>query len=254
MNEARDYFDFLAKLGLTKHLGSMEATRQLVDLTHIQSGRLVLDVGCGAGATPVYLARELDCKVTAVDLLLEMVQQARRRTAAEKLAESVRLAAADARRLPFRDETFDTVIAESVNVFFEDKAEAIREYARITKRGGHVGITEMTWLTEPSEEKKAYYRRTVYADALQAHEWIALLEKAGLKDVRGHAQAVDMAEEGRGRFQRYGCSGFLRVLFNFLVTFFKDRESRVFLGSATQSIPRDMIKDTGFGVYAGRKA
>jgi ubiquinone/menaquinone biosynthesis C-methylase UbiE len=254
LNDPKDYFDFLAKLGLTKHLGSMEATRQLVELAHIQPGQLILDVGCGAGATPVHLAKRLDCSAVAVDLLPTMVKQARRRVAAEGLGASVRLAAADARWLPFRDETFDAVITESVNVFFEDKVRAIREYARVTKPGGYVGITEMTWLAEPSEEKKAYYRRTVYADALQADEWIALLKEAGLEDVKGHAEPVDMAKEGRGRLQRYGCSGFVRVLLNFLVTLFRDRESRAFLGSTTRSIPRDMIKDTGYGVYAGRKA
>lgn len=254
MNEARDYFEFLAKLGLTKHIGSMEATRQLIELTHIELGQLVLDVGCGAGATPIHLARKLDCDVVAADLLPQMVRQARARAAAEGVGDRIRLSGADARRLPFRDETFDAVITESVNVFFDDKGEAIREYARVTKRGGYVGITEMTWLAEPSDEKRSYYRRTVYADTLQAHEWLAVLKEAGLNDVEGHAEAADLTQEARGRIQRYGCSGIVRVLLNALSVIFKDRASRAFLGSVTKSIPRDMMKDTGYGVYAGRRA
>ena len=253
MEDARDYFEFLAKLGLTKHIGSMEATRQLLELAHIKPGQLVLDVGCGAGATPIYLAIKLACDVVAVDLLPQMVRQARGRATAEGVGPQVRLAAADARRLPFPDETFDAVITESVNVFFDDKVKAIREYARVTKRGGSVGLTEMTWLAEPSAQKRSYYRRTVYADTLQAHEWLALLKEAGLNDVEGHAEAADMAEEARGRVQRYGCSGMLRVLMNFVGAIVQDRSSREFLGSVTRSIPRDMMRDTGYGVYAGRK-
>ena len=252
MEGARDYFEFLAKLGLTKHIGSMEATRQLIELAHIEPGQLVLDVGCGAGATPVYVARRLACVVVGVDLLPEMIQQARRRVPPE-LEKSVRFGAADARRLPFPDETFDAVITESLNVFFEDKVEAIREYARVTIRGGYVGMTEMTWLAEPSAEKRAYYRRTVYADTLQAHEWLTLLKEAGLRDVEGHAMSADMAQEARGRIQRYGCSGIARVVVNALTTILRDRGSRAFLRSVTASMPRDMMKDTGYGVYVGRK-
>jgi len=60
---ARDYFEFIADLGMTKHYGSMEATRELVEMCRIGDGKYVLDVGCGVGATPCYLA-----KVAAKDL------------------------------------------------------------------------------------------------------------------------------------------------------------------------------------------
>ena len=42
-------FDFAAQVGLTKHLGSVEATEQLVELCHPGEGAYVLDVGCAAG-------------------------------------------------------------------------------------------------------------------------------------------------------------------------------------------------------------
>ena len=34
---ARDYFEFIADLGMTKHYGSMEATRELVEMCRIGS-------------------------------------------------------------------------------------------------------------------------------------------------------------------------------------------------------------------------
>ena len=61
--KARHYFDFVAKMGMTKHYGSMAATRELVSLCHIGSGDYVLDVGCGVGATPSYLAKTVGCRV-----------------------------------------------------------------------------------------------------------------------------------------------------------------------------------------------
>ncbi|MGD9029738.1 MAG: class I SAM-dependent methyltransferase, partial [Anaerolineae bacterium] len=86
MERATEYFAYLARLGLTKHIGSMDATRRLIELCHIGRGDLVLDVGTGVGATPSYLARELDCRVVGVDLLEPMIQQARERARMDGVA------------------------------------------------------------------------------------------------------------------------------------------------------------------------
>ncbi|MCJ7551350.1 MAG: methyltransferase domain-containing protein, partial [Anaerolineae bacterium] len=62
------YFDMLADLGMTKHLGSLAATEDLVKGCRINAASLVLDVGCGVGLTPCYLARTYGCDVTGVDI------------------------------------------------------------------------------------------------------------------------------------------------------------------------------------------
>jgi ubiquinone/menaquinone biosynthesis C-methylase UbiE len=253
LERARDYFEYLANLGLTKHIGSMDATRRLIELCRIGKGDLVLDVGCGVGATPVYLAKARGCRALGVDLLPKMIEQSWERVRAEGLEGRVTLAVADARRLPFRDSLFDAVIMESLNVFFDEKLEAMREYVRVTRPGGYVGTTEMTWLRTPSPETAAYYKRVVYADALEAGGWIELLEKAGLEDVVGSARPVDIPQEARGRFERYGCRRFVKVLLRALTVALKDRASRAFLKEVTQSLPKDMLADMGYGVFAGRK-
>jgi ubiquinone/menaquinone biosynthesis C-methylase UbiE len=254
LEKARDYFEYLASLGLTKHFGSMEATRRLIELCHIGRGDLVLDVGTGVGATPSYLARELGCRVVGVDLLERMIEQSRDRASMDGVAGPVAFAVADARALPFRDGLFDAVIMESLNVFFEDKQRAMREYVRVTRPGGYVGITEMTWLGPPSPETAAYYKRVVFADSLEASGWIELLEEAGLEDVVGGAHPVDIPKEAKGRFERYGGRGFMKVLVRALVTALSDPASRAFLKDVTRSLPQDMLKDMGYGVFAGRKA
>jgi SAM-dependent methyltransferase len=254
LQDARGYFEFLANLGLTKHIGSMDATRRLLELCHIGGGDFVLDVGCGVGATPVYLAKALDCRAVGVDILEGMIEQSRERASAAQVEGQVSFAVADARRLPFADALFDAVIMESLNVFFEDKPAAMREYVRVTRPGGYVGITEMTWLNPPSPETAAYYKRVVYADALEAQGWIELLEEAGLRDVVGSAQPADIPREARGRLERYGCRGMAKVMLRALTVFFRDRASREFLKDVTRSLPQDMLGDVGYGVYAGRKA
>jgi ubiquinone/menaquinone biosynthesis C-methylase UbiE len=252
--EAQGYFEFLSKLGLTKHLGSMQATRKLVDLSHIRSGQCVLEVGCGVGATVCYLAKSLGCRVVGVDVVERMLTQARARARSEQVMREVAFAVGDARTLPFADESFDAVLMESVNVFFEDKRQAINEYVRVTKPGGYVGLTEMTWLETSSAEMADYYKRVVHAGALDADGWRTLLADAGLEDVTGSAQSVEMSAEARGRIERYGCRWMLGVMWRALGLFLKDRDSRAFLQDVTQSLPRDFTRGMGYGVYAGRKA
>ena len=79
---AREYFEFIADLGMTKHFGSMKATRELVELCRITHGHYVLDVGCGVGATPSYPAKKIGCRVMGVDLLEKMVEQSEERAKA----------------------------------------------------------------------------------------------------------------------------------------------------------------------------
>ena len=45
------FFDFAAEIGLTKHMGGLKATEELIELCRIGEGSYVLDVGCGAGQT-----------------------------------------------------------------------------------------------------------------------------------------------------------------------------------------------------------
>ena len=51
MESKEEFFDFAAEVGLTKHIGGVEATEEMVELCHIGEGSYILDVGCGAGVT-----------------------------------------------------------------------------------------------------------------------------------------------------------------------------------------------------------
>lgn len=250
---AREYFEFVANLGMTKHYGSMEATRELVELCRIGNGQYVLDVGCGVGATPCYLAKAVGCRVMGVDLVDKMIEQSRERAKAEGVEDRVEFRVADARKLPFEDNLFDAVIMESLNIFFEDKHQAMREYIRVAKPGGYVGMTEMTWLKPPSPELEDTFKSMVYAQALDASGWKDLMEEAGLMDVVGSAHRIDIPLESKGRFERYGRWGIMKVMLKMLVMVFSDRRSRQFMKDGVGAVSKDLLDVVGYGVYAGRK-
>ncbi|MGK7927502.1 MAG: class I SAM-dependent methyltransferase [Spirulina sp.] len=250
---ARDYFDFIAKVGLTKHGGSMAATRELISLCHIESGQAVLDVGCGMGATSCYLAKATNCRVVGVDLLEKAIEQSRERAKAEKVTDRVEFKVADARKLPFEDSLFDAVISESVNVFFADKREAISEYMRVTKSGGYVGINEITWLKPPSPEVEGYLKRAIYAEALDAKSWTKLMEEAGLQEIVSSPHPFDIPVNTKGMFELYGGWRIFQGMLKMLVLFVRDPKARGFLKSGTGGISKDMFDAIGYGVYVGRK-
>jgi len=67
------YFELQAYWGMTKHMGGLKATRQLVELCHISEDKYVLVVGCGVGVTPCYLVKRYGCRVVGVDLSDKMI-------------------------------------------------------------------------------------------------------------------------------------------------------------------------------------
>jgi SAM-dependent methyltransferase len=250
---AEDYFEFLAKLGLTKHYGSLDATRQLVEMTHIQPGQLVLDLGCGVGATPVMLAREIAPCMIGADLIENMLHDARHRAAKHQVEELTSFLAADARSLPFPDQCFDVVLLESVNVFFDDKLAVLQEYSRVIKPGGYLGITEMTWLQPPTQAYQEMFKRIAFVTALQAEEWKRLVQEAGFVDVVGAGYPIDPGRESKGRFQRYGLGNVLKTLPRIFKLLLTDRSSRMFFKDGTSNLSRDIIDYVGYGVFAGKK-
>ncbi len=142
MEEKPDFFDFAAKVGLTKHLGGLVATEELIELCHIGGSKYVLDVGCGAGVTPSYIAKRCGSKVVGVDISEGMIDRSREKAKREGVADRTEFRVADAQDLPFEDDLFDAVITESVTSFPENKQRAVNEYVRVTKPGGYVGLNE----------------------------------------------------------------------------------------------------------------
>ncbi|MGB3904086.1 MAG: class I SAM-dependent methyltransferase, partial [Anaerolineae bacterium] len=140
------YFELQAFTGATKHMGGLSTTKELLELCHMDEGKYVLEVGCGAGATAVYIANKYGAKVVGVDLRETMVDQARARAKREGVEDRTEFRVADAQELPFDDGLFNVVIAESVTTFIEDKQSAVSEYARVAKPGGYVGLNEEIWL------------------------------------------------------------------------------------------------------------
>ena len=252
------FFDFAAEVGLTKHLGGLNATEELLELCHVGEGSYVLDVGCGAGQTPCYIAKTYGCRVMGVDISERMVERSRERAESEGVADRVEFRTADAQDLPFEDDIFDAVITESVTAFPEDKQKAVKEYARVTKPGGYVGLNESTWLkVPPPPEMIAWVSQDLGAHVkpLTPEGWVGLLDGAGLTVQTADVREVKVREEAKGLVRRYGYGGMLRSLYRGLAMYASNPAYRKFLKKVRKEgvTPDNLQEYFGYGLYVGKK-
>jgi SAM-dependent methyltransferase len=115
----------------------------LVDAVAAARGTRVLDVGCGAGATTVAIAKRLGDGVscTGVDISEPLVDAARSR--ARSAGVDVRFVLADAQRHRFEAEAFDTVVSRFGVMFFDDPGAAFANLRSATSDGG--ALRALTW-------------------------------------------------------------------------------------------------------------
>lgn len=156
----------------------------LVALADPAKGARVLDVGTGTGVTVRAAADAVapDGLAIGVDPATEMLGVGR------GARPGLRLAAAEAIQLPFRDATFDVVTASFVLAEFTRYETALFDVLRVLKPGGRLAAS--TWAAEEDE--------------LQG-TWRALVEATIGQDMVRSARA-----EAVPWFERFGAAGTLK--------------------------------------------
>lgn len=247
------YFELQVYTGTTKHGGGLNTTRELVRLCHIHTDSYVLDVGCGAGATPSYLAKEVGCRVVAVDLREGMIARAEERARRDGVEEQIEFQVADARDLPFDDGLFDAVLCESVATFIEEKEQVVRELARVVKPGGYVGLNEEIWIEAPpaSLVKGVKSMFSVEPEVPTEGDWRVMLGEAGLKDIVVSRHKFTSRGES-SQVRRYRAQDMAGMFYRTLALYLKNPAFREYMKERRRP-PKDAFKYLGYGLFVGRK-
>ena len=133
-----------ALLGDSFHPGGLRLTERVGLLLNLAPGSRVLDVASGNGASALFLAERFGCHVVGIDYSGENVAGASELASAKKLSSLVRFERGDAEGLFFPDESFDAIICECAFCTFPNKGDAVREFARVLRPGGRVGLSDLT--------------------------------------------------------------------------------------------------------------
>jgi ubiquinone/menaquinone biosynthesis C-methylase UbiE len=137
--QLQEYFDQLAPTWdkeLTRE--RLKCLGNIVKELGIEPGYYVLDIGSGTGVLLPFLIAELgdEGKIVALDFSAEMLSQAK----AKNFPPIVGFAQADVLAIPLADNSVDLAICNSVFPHFNDKAEALKEIARVLRNNGRLVI------------------------------------------------------------------------------------------------------------------
>ncbi len=250
------YFALQSSWGLTKHMGGLKATKELIELCHVDKNSYVLDVGCGVGLTACYIAKEYGCKLISIDISEEMIKRAEERAKRKGVEDKVEFKVADAQALPLEDDLFDAVISESVNAFIENKQKAINEYKRVAKPGGYVGFNEVTWIEKPPPELVEYLSLALgAAEFLTSEGWKSFLKEAGFSNIIARTYKTTAWRQWASEVKEIDLRDFLNAWGRFLLLLFKSQEVRKYIKEIYKP-PKNifrLFKYFGYGIYVGRK-
>src|SRR4028119_1781873 len=113
----------------------------LCEAVDLRPGRRVLDVATGHGNVALAAARRF-CEVIGIDYVPDVLEDGRKRAAAEGLEVDFRVG--DAEEIPFPDASFDYVLSTLGVMFAPDQEKTASELLRVCKPGGKIGMANFT--------------------------------------------------------------------------------------------------------------
>jgi len=144
-------------------------------IMNAEVGGLVLDIGCGTGLLMEYLAAESECLV-GVDLSIESLKKAIKRSRRLGAEHTVSLIRADAENLPFRSEIFDRVFALTLLQNIPSPRRVLMEIVRVAKDGSQVAVTGLRKYFTAGEFHRlvSIFRECKFSS--EDHDFVAILK------------------------------------------------------------------------------
>ena len=165
------------------HPGEIDLTERLAEVTRVERGCRVLDVASGKGESALFLSRKYGCHVIGVDLSYKMVNYARTKAASEGVQDKVFFLVSEAEALPFLEHSFDVILCECSFSLFTDKGRVAREFWRVLRRGGRVGIADF-YIREKSEDvEMQWFFFPCINGAEKKKDYLRILSTAGFGDL-----------------------------------------------------------------------
>ena len=187
-----------------------ESAQNMVSLLDLRGDERVLDVTCGTGHASLAVARALPRgQVTGVDFSVGMLDQARKKAAAEGNG-NVAFLERDMTALGFPVDTFDAAVCAFGIFFVDDIDTQLAHIASIVRPGGKVIVSSFQedHYFRPLREMMLA-RLSSYAIALPPSIWkqvgnegacSALFDRAGLTNTRVESRNVGYYLDGAERW------------------------------------------------------
>ena len=123
----------------SKEQAQLQLIEHLAQLAKIKPGSDILDIGCGFGASSLYLAKTYNAAVTGINTSSVQVEMAIKAAASEKL--DARFLLMDAEAMDFHKQ-FDLLWSVESISHYEHREKFFASAARLLKPGGLFAITD----------------------------------------------------------------------------------------------------------------
>ncbi len=168
-------------------------TEWLTEALDLRPGMRVLDLGCGRGASSVFLRREFNVQVWAVDLWFSVSERFQRIQDAG-VEDGVFPIHADARALPFAPDFFDAIVCIDSFPYFGTDDLYLAYLARFVKPGGLVAVAGAGLVQEIDGEVPEHLRAWWTPDLSCLHSarwWRRHWERSVFVDIEVAETMVD---------------------------------------------------------------
>lgn len=178
--QIKTWFDNIYKTRGLRYLRPLRAYEIFVTILNPKPKSKHLDVACGLGLM-LKVLEDKDVICYGIDLSEVAVEGCR------KLCPSAHITQGNAEKLPYKDNTFDSLTCLGSLERMIDREQVLSEQLRVTKKGADIcymvrNSENFTWrfLLKPLK----LYNRKGHQDALNFKQWKTLFENAGLKIVK----------------------------------------------------------------------
>ncbi len=125
------------------------------DILSYNSEGSLLDIGTGPGWLLVKLYHQSPrLRITGLDISPSMVAKARKNIVDARLSEAIEVREGNASRLPFADNTYDTIVSTGSIHHWKDPIGGLNEIYRVLKSGGYALLYDMVSDTPTSVLKE----------------------------------------------------------------------------------------------------
>jgi arsenite methyltransferase len=169
-------------------------------LAMLNAGDTVLDLGSGGGIDVLLSARRVGPtgKAYGLDMTDEMLALARENQRKAGM-ENVEFLKGEIENIPLPDNSVDVVISNCVINLSADKDRVLRETFRVLKPGGRFAVSDVVVRGDVPDQVRRSMEMWVgcIAGALQDHEYIGKLAKAGFDGIDIEPTRVYSIEDAR---------------------------------------------------------
>ena len=142
----------------------------------------ILDIGCGPGVQTLELARLTNGRITAIDLMAQMIERTKAAVEENGLEERVEVLRMDMNEMDFPEQEFDLVWSEGA-IYIMGFRNGLEKVRPLAKDGGFVAVSEAVWLKpDPPEEVVKLWEEYPEIDTIE--EKLRVIGGLGYENVR----------------------------------------------------------------------